>query len=90
MFTGGSDLVIPVQAPERGAAIEVVKRPGGEKWQTDLARTMNYVPNKTTLAAAVEGQEGTAAMAAGAARAAPPPTRRAGPTWRPTTPSSRT
>ncbi|WP_236242566.1 extracellular solute-binding protein [Streptomyces sp. CC228A] len=68
VFTGGSDLVIPVQAPERGAAIEVVKALAGEKWQTDLARTMNYVPNKTTLAAAVEGQEGTAAMAAGAAR----------------------
>ncbi|OII59786.1 sugar transporter [Streptomyces sp. CC53] len=68
VFTGGSDLVIPVQAPERGAAIEVVKALAGEKWQTDLARTMNYVPNKTTLAAAVEGQEGTAAMAVGAAR----------------------
>ncbi|MDX6364228.1 MAG: N,N-diacetylchitobiose transport system substrate-binding protein, partial [Streptomyces sp.] len=30
-------------------------------------RTMNYVPNKTTLAGAVADEEGVAAMAAGAA-----------------------
>jgi N,N'-diacetylchitobiose transport system substrate-binding protein len=29
---------------------------------------MNYVPNKTTLAGVIEGSEGTAAMAAGAAK----------------------
>ncbi|WP_175411450.1 extracellular solute-binding protein [Streptomyces sp. TRM64462] len=68
VFTGGSDLVVPVNAPERAAAIDVVKALAGEKWQTDLARTMNYVPNKTSLASVVEGQEATAAMAAGAAR----------------------
>ncbi|MGQ4420741.1 sugar transporter, partial [Streptomyces sp. SAS_269] len=39
----------------------------GAKWDTELARTMNYVPNKTTLADAVAGEEGVAAMAAGAA-----------------------
>ncbi|MFE7773802.1 extracellular solute-binding protein [Streptomyces sp. NPDC057445] len=68
VFTGGSDLIIPEKARERGAAIEVVKALAGERWQTDLARTMSYVPNKTTLASAIEGDEATAAMAAGAAR----------------------
>ncbi|MFG2334825.1 extracellular solute-binding protein [Streptomyces sp. NPDC048604] len=68
VFTGGSDLIVPVNAPQRAAAIEVVKALADEQWQTDLARTMNYVPNKTTLASVVEGQEATRAMAAGAAR----------------------
>jgi N,N'-diacetylchitobiose transport system substrate-binding protein len=68
VFTGGSDLIIPVKAGERAAAIEVVKALAGERWQTDLARTMSYVPNKTGLASVIEGQEGTAAMAAGAAQ----------------------
>lgn len=68
VFTGGSDLIVPEKARERAAAIEVVKALAGEKWQTDLARTMHYVPNKTTLAGVVEGEESTAAMAAGAAR----------------------
>ncbi|GGT13382.1 extracellular solute-binding protein [Streptomyces purpureus] len=68
VFTGGSDLIIPKNAPDRGAAIEVVKALAGEKWQSDLARTMSYVPNKTSLASAVGGDEATAAMAAGAAR----------------------
>ncbi|MEV1055062.1 extracellular solute-binding protein [Streptomyces sp. NPDC049887] len=68
VFTGGSDLIIPEKAGERAAAIEVVKALAGERWQTDLARTMSYVPNKTGLASVVEGQEGTAAMAAGAAQ----------------------
>jgi N,N'-diacetylchitobiose transport system substrate-binding protein len=68
VFTGGSDLIVPEKARERTAAIEVVKALAGEKWQTDLARTMHYVPNKTTLAGVIEGEESTAAMAAGAAR----------------------
>ncbi|MFF8275834.1 extracellular solute-binding protein [Streptomyces lateritius] len=68
VFTGGSDLIIPENAPERTAAIDVVKALAGEKWQTELARAMNYVPNKTTLAPVVEGQEATAVMAVGAAR----------------------
>ncbi|MEU8531260.1 extracellular solute-binding protein [Streptomyces sp. NPDC048629] len=68
VFTGGSDLIVPANAPQRAAAIDVVKALAGEKWQTDLARTMNYVPNKTTLAEVVEGQEATRVMAVGAAR----------------------
>ncbi|WP_267241890.1 extracellular solute-binding protein [Streptomyces sp. PR69] len=68
VFTGGSDLIIPANSRERGAAIEVVTALAGEEWQTELARTMNYVPNKTTLSSVIEGEESTAAMAAGAAR----------------------
>ncbi|GAA3387860.1 extracellular solute-binding protein [Streptomyces roseoviridis] len=68
VFTGGSDLIIPENAPERTAALEVVKALAGEKWQSELARAMNYVPNKTSLASVVAGQEATATMAVGAAR----------------------
>ncbi|MEU4264409.1 extracellular solute-binding protein [Streptomyces argenteolus] len=67
VFTGGSDLIVPEGADQRGEGIEVVKELAGEKWQTELARAMSYVPNKPALARAVEGQEGTAAMAVGAA-----------------------
>lgn len=58
---------MPEDADHRGEGIEVVKALAGEKWQTQLARAMSYVPNKPALAKAVEGQEGTAAMAEGAA-----------------------
>ncbi|MEV8565232.1 extracellular solute-binding protein [Streptomyces sp. NPDC051322] len=68
VFTGGSDLIIPEKADDADAAVDVVEALAGEKWETELARTMSYVPNKTTLAGAVKGEEGTAAMAAGAAR----------------------
>ncbi|MGW2343321.1 extracellular solute-binding protein [Streptomyces sp. NPDC001661] len=67
VFTGGSDLVVPANSDDRNGAVEVVKALAGEKWNTDLARTMNYVPNKTTLAGAVAGEPGVAAMAVGAA-----------------------
>ncbi|MFE6287231.1 extracellular solute-binding protein [Streptomyces sp. NPDC057877] len=68
VFTGGSDLVVPKNTDHRDGAIAVVSALAGEKWNTELARTMNYVPNKTTLAKAVAGEEGVAAMAAGAAQ----------------------
>lgn len=68
VFIGGSDLIVPENAREKSAAVEVVEALAGEQWQTELALTMNYVPNKTTLAGVIEGNEGTAAMAAGAAR----------------------
>ncbi|WP_425839212.1 extracellular solute-binding protein [Streptomyces fractus] len=67
VFTGGSDLVVPANTDDREGAVEVVKALAGEKWNTDLARTMNYVPNKTTLAGAVAAEPGVAAMAVGAA-----------------------
>ncbi|MFF5425375.1 MULTISPECIES: extracellular solute-binding protein [unclassified Streptomyces] len=68
VFTGGSDLVIPDNAPDKGPALEVVKALAGERWQTELARAMGYVPNKKSLAGAVSGQEATAVMARAAAR----------------------
>ncbi|QXE33392.1 extracellular solute-binding protein [Streptomyces sp. GMY02] len=68
VFTGGSDLIVPKNSSHHSAAVDVVKALAGEKWQTDLARTMSYVPNKVTLAGVIRGDEGTAAMAEGAAR----------------------
>ncbi|MEG3627941.1 extracellular solute-binding protein [Streptomyces poriticola] len=68
VFTGGSDLVIPRNTDDREAAVAVIEALTGEKWNTELARTMNYVPNKKSLAGAVAGEEGAAAMAAGAAQ----------------------
>ncbi|MGW0630554.1 extracellular solute-binding protein [Streptomyces sp. NPDC002758] len=67
VFTGGSDLIVPRNTDQRYRAVAVVAALTGAKWDTDLARTMSYVPNKTTLASAVAGEEGAAAMAAGAA-----------------------
>jgi N,N'-diacetylchitobiose transport system substrate-binding protein len=67
VFTGGSDLVVADHTKDQFAATAVVGALTGAKWDTELARTMNYVPNKTTLASAVAGEEGVAAMAAGAA-----------------------
>ncbi|MFI8004809.1 extracellular solute-binding protein [Streptomyces sp. NPDC086010] len=67
VFTGGSDLIVPDGADQRGEGVEIVKALAGEKWQTELARAMSYVPNKPSLARAVAGQEGTSVMAEGAA-----------------------
>ncbi|MGM1060664.1 extracellular solute-binding protein [Saccharothrix sp. Mg75] len=66
VFTGGSDLIIPLASPRQEGAYEVVKALAGEKWQVELARAMNYVPNRTSLAGAVGDDPGAAAMAAGA------------------------
>ncbi|MET7609023.1 sugar transporter, partial [Streptomyces avermitilis] len=66
------------RAVRRRGATAVVAALAGAKWQTDLARTMNYVPNKTTLADAVAGEAGVAAMAAGAAQGRATP---ASPDW---------
>ncbi|MFJ3921672.1 extracellular solute-binding protein [Streptomyces sp. NPDC090022] len=68
VFTGGSDLIIPARTRDRAAAVDVITALVSEKWQTELARTMSYVPNKTTLAHVVQGNEGAAAMAPGAAQ----------------------
>ncbi|MGZ3102827.1 extracellular solute-binding protein [Streptomyces sp. H62] len=68
VFTGGSDLVVPKNTDQREGALAVVEAFVGTKWNTELARTMNYVPNKKSLAKAVAGEEGVAAMAAGAAQ----------------------
>jgi N,N'-diacetylchitobiose transport system substrate-binding protein len=68
VLTGGSDLIVPERTKHRAAAVSVITALVSEKWQTELARTMSYVPNKTTLAHVVEGNEGAAAMAPGAAQ----------------------
>lgn len=68
VFTGGSDLIVPAASTHPDAAYEVVKALAGEKWQTDMARTMSYVPNRTSLARVIQDDAGTAAMAAGAAQ----------------------
>lgn len=68
VFTGGSDLIIPENTGQRSHAVDVITALVSEKWQTELARTMSYVPNRTTLAHVVEGNEGAVAMAPGAAQ----------------------
>ncbi|MFC7814930.1 extracellular solute-binding protein [Streptomyces sp. NPDC057367] len=68
VFTGGSDLVVPKNTDQHEGALAVVEALVGTKWNTDLARTMHYVPNKKSLAEAVAGEEAVAAMAAGAAQ----------------------
>ncbi|GAA3003321.1 extracellular solute-binding protein [Streptosporangium longisporum] len=67
VFTGGSDLVIPEASKNPDAAYEVVKALAGEEFQTDMAKEMSYVPNRVSLAGVLDGNEATAAMAAGAA-----------------------
>ncbi|MDH2424462.1 extracellular solute-binding protein [Sphaerisporangium sp. TRM90804] len=67
VFTGGSDLIIPEASRNPEAAYEVVKALAGEKFQREMAEEMSYVPNRVSLASVLDGDEGTAAMAAGAA-----------------------
>ncbi|MGW4110468.1 extracellular solute-binding protein [Actinosynnema sp. NPDC004786] len=66
VFTGGSDLIIPLASTRQDGAYAVVKALAGEKWQVELAKAMNYVPNRTSLADAVGDDPGAVAMAAGA------------------------
>ncbi|MET9723757.1 extracellular solute-binding protein [Streptomyces zaomyceticus] len=68
VFTGGSDFIVPEASTHPEAAYQVVKALAGDTWQTDMARTMSYVPNRTSLARVIQDDEGTAAMAAGAAQ----------------------
>ncbi|MFD9466242.1 extracellular solute-binding protein, partial [Streptomyces sp. NPDC060027] len=80
VFTGGSDLVVPKNTDDRAGATAVVSALVGAKWQTELARTMNYVPNKTKLADAVSGGgRGGGQAAGGAHRPGPPPPPPGGP-----------
>lgn len=74
VFTGGSDLIIPARTKQRKAAVDVITALVSEKWQTELARTMSYVPNKSTLAHVVAGNEGATNMAPGAAQGRATPT----------------
>ncbi|GAA1707084.1 extracellular solute-binding protein [Nonomuraea sp. AD125B] len=67
VFTGGSDLIVPAASKRQEEAYELVKALAGEKFQTELAKAMSFVPNRTSLAGVLAGDEGTAAMAAAAA-----------------------
>lgn len=67
VFTGGSDLVIPVASQHQALAYQVVKALSGPKWQTDMAKEMSYVPNRTSLAGVLSGNLGASVMAVGAA-----------------------
>ncbi|WP_219469543.1 extracellular solute-binding protein [Nonomuraea rhizosphaerae] len=67
VFTGGSDLIIPVASKHQDEAYELVKALAGEQFQTELAKAMSFVPNRTSLAGVLSGDEGTAAMAKAAA-----------------------
>lgn len=66
VFTGGSNLIIPAASDNVSLAYEFVKLITGDKWQSELASSMSLVPNRTTLAGAVEDDPGAAAMVAGA------------------------
>ncbi|MYU01715.1 MULTISPECIES: extracellular solute-binding protein [unclassified Streptomyces] len=67
VFTGGSDLVVPAAAAHPEEAVTFIKELTGDAWQKKLAVAMSYVPNRTSLASAVSGDPGAAAMAVGAA-----------------------
>lgn len=66
VFTGGSDLVIPLAAAHPDEAYTFVAALAGDEWQEKLAVAMSYVPNKTTLAGVLADDPGAAAMAEGA------------------------
>ncbi|SCD70089.1 extracellular solute-binding protein [Streptomyces sp. DvalAA-19] len=67
VFTGGSDLVVPAASAHPEEAVTFIKELTGDTWQKKLAVAMSYVPNRTSLAAAVADDPGAAAMAVGAA-----------------------
>lgn len=67
VFTGGSDLIIPAAAGRPDDAYAFIKHLTGAKWQKKLATTMSYVPNRTSLAGALDADPGAAAMAEAAA-----------------------
>ncbi|NUS10396.1 MAG: extracellular solute-binding protein [Streptomyces sp.] len=67
VFTGGSDLVIPVASRHQDLAYQVVKALAGTAFQTDMAKEMSYVPNRASLASVLAGNPGASVMAVGAA-----------------------
>ncbi|MFI0938192.1 extracellular solute-binding protein [Streptomyces sp. NPDC021020] len=66
VFTGGSDLVIPAASKHQDQAYQVVKALAGTDFQTDMAKAMSYVPNRTSLGSVLAGNPGASVMAAGA------------------------
>jgi N,N'-diacetylchitobiose transport system substrate-binding protein len=68
VLTGGSDLIVPKNSTHRFEAVQVVSELAGVKWETKLARTMSFVPNKAKLGASIGGGAGMKAMTLGAAQ----------------------
>lgn len=66
VFTGGSVLIQSERSSHPEEAYAFIKLLTGDKWQREIATTMSYVPNKTTLTDALDGDPGAAAMAKGA------------------------
>lgn len=90
VFTGGSDLVVPANTDAEDVAVEVVAALTGARWNTDLARAMNYVPNKADLADAVAGRRASRPWRPAPRRAGRPRPRPGGAWSRPTTRSRST
>lgn len=57
---------MPLSSVHQDAAYEVFKALAGDKWQTEMAKTMSYVPNRTSLAEVLSSDEGASVMAAAA------------------------
>ncbi|MBB1243392.1 extracellular solute-binding protein [Streptomyces durbertensis] len=66
VFTGGSVLILPEKSDEREMGYQFLKLLTSDKWQREIATTMSYVPNRTTLSDVLKGHPGAAAMAKGA------------------------
>ncbi|MGD9485914.1 extracellular solute-binding protein [Streptomyces sp. TRM70308] len=66
VFTGGSVLIIPERARDPEGGYAFLRLLTGDRWQREIAKTMSYVPNKSTLVDALEGDPGAEAMARGA------------------------
>ncbi|AXK31930.1 extracellular solute-binding protein [Streptomyces armeniacus] len=63
VFTGGSVLIMPEKSDAQEEGYEFIKQLASDDWQQRMARTMSFVPNKSTLTGALESEPGAAAMA---------------------------
>lgn len=68
VFTGGSNLIIREGSDLPMASYEFVRLLTSDRWQTELATEMSYVPSRITLGHVVEADPGAAAMVEGATR----------------------
>lgn len=63
VFAGGSVLIMPEKSDEQDAGYEFIKLLTSDGWQRRMAKTMDVVPNKSTLTGALKSEPGAAAMA---------------------------
>ncbi|WP_431782723.1 extracellular solute-binding protein [Streptomyces chumphonensis] len=66
VFTGGSVLILPANARDPEGGYAFLETLTSDAWQREIASTMSYVPSKTTLMDALDGDPGAKAMAEGA------------------------